>query len=71
MFSFSLTFSEIKKALCHRCVCVLTQSCLTLCNHMGYSPPASLSMEFSKQEYWNSLTFLTLEVLSNPGIETD
>ena len=29
------------------------QSCLTLCDPMNYSPPAPLSMEFFRQEYWN------------------
>ena len=30
---------------------------------------ASLSMEFSRQEYWRGLPFLSLRDLSNPGIE--
>ena len=29
------------------------QSCLTLCDPMDCSPPGSLSMEFSRQEYWS------------------
>ena len=29
------------------------QSCPTLCNPMGCSPQAPLSMRFSRQEYWN------------------
>ena len=29
------------------------QSCLTLCNPLDCSPPGSLSMEFSRQEYWS------------------
>ena len=38
------------------CVCVLvTQSCLTLCNPMNYSPPGSSSMGFSRQEYLSGL----------------
>ena len=28
-------------------------SCLTLCNPMDYSLPISLSMEFSRKEYWS------------------
>ena len=32
------------------CVCVCAQSCYTLCD-----PQASLSMEFSRQEYWSGL----------------
>ena len=31
------------------------QSCLTLCNSMHCSPPDSLSMGFSRQEYWSGL----------------
>ena len=30
---------------------------------------APLSMEFSKQEYWSGLPFLSLVYLPNPGIE--
>ena len=30
---------------------------------------ASLSMEFSRQEYWSGLSFPSLGVLSNPGIK--
>ena len=30
---------------------------------------ASLSTEFSRQEYWSGLPFLSEEELSNPGIE--
>ena len=46
------------------CVCVRAssvmraQSCLTLCDPMDYvARQASLSMEFSRQEYWNGLPF--------------
>ena len=31
---------------------------------------APLSMEFSRQEYWNGLSFLSLEDLPDPGIES-
>ena len=45
-------------------LCVLVaQSCPTLCNQ------ASLSMEFSRQEYWNGLPFSSPEELPNPGIK--
>ena len=36
---------------------LVTQSCLTLCDSMDYSPPGSLSMEFSRQEYRSVLPF--------------
>ena len=32
---------------------------------------APLSMEFSRQEYWNRLTFLTPGDLPNPGVEPE
>ena len=34
---------------------LVAQLCLTLCDPMDYSPPdsLSLSMEFSRQEYWS------------------
>ena len=37
------------------CCCLVAQSCLTLCNPMDCNPPASLSTEFSRQEYWSGL----------------
>ena len=36
---------------------LVTQSCLTLCDPMDCSPPALLSMELSRQEYWSGLPF--------------
>ena len=39
------------------------------CDPMDCSPPASLSMEFSRQEYWSGLSFSSPEDLSDPGIE--
>ena len=33
------------------------QSCLTLCDPIDSSPPAPLSMGFSRQEYWSGLPF--------------
>ena len=51
---------------------LVTQLCLTLCNHMDCSLPgwqAPLSMEFSRQEYWSSLPIPLPGDLPNPGIE--
>ena len=45
------------------------QSCLTLCDSMDCSPQAPLSMEFSRQEYWNRLPFPPQRDLADPGIE--
>ena len=51
-------------------ICLVTQSCLTLRDHMDYKPPgSSLSMEFSSQEYWSGLPFPTPGNLPDPGIE--
>ena len=40
------------------------QSCPTLCDPMGCSPPG-----FSRQEYWSGLPFPSPGDLPNPGIE--
>ena len=48
---------------------LVSQSSLTLCDPMDCSPPGPLSMEFSRQEYWNGLPFPSPADLPNPGIE--
>ena len=45
----------------------VAQSCPTLCNPIDYSPPGS--MEFSRQEYWSGLPFLSPGDVPNLGIE--
>ena len=46
------------------------QSRLTLCNPTDYSlTGSSLSMEFSRQEYWSGLSFPSPGDLPDPGIE--
>ena len=50
------------------CTCVCAQSCLTLCDPMECSPPAS-SVGFPRQEYWSRLPFLSPGDLADPGIE--
>ena len=45
------------------------QSCQTLCNPMDCSLPVSVSMGFSRQEYWSGLPCPPPETLSNPGIK--
>ena len=37
------------------CVCVHTQWCPSRCNPMDCNPIAPLSIQFSRQEYWNGL----------------
>ena len=50
------------------CMCVLSRvQHLTLCDPIARRAP--LSMEFSRQEYWNKLPFPTPGDLSNLGIE--
>ena len=41
----------------------------TLCDPMDCSNQVSLSMEFSRQEYWSGLPFLSPGDLSDPGIK--
>ena len=48
---------------------IFAQLCLTLYNSMDYAHWASLSMKFSRQEYWNRLPFPSPGDLSKPGIE--
>ena len=58
----------------YMCVCVRALSYCShvqLCNPMGCSPQAPLSMGFSRQEYWSGLPFPPLADLSNPGIKPE
>ena len=48
---------------------LVAKSCPTLCDLMDYSPPAPLSMGFSRQEYWSGLPFPSPGDLPDPGIE--
>ena len=48
---------------------LVIQLCLTLCDPMDYIPPGSLSMEFSKEEYWEWVACLSPGDLPNRGIE--
>ena len=48
---------------------LVTQSCPTLCNPVDCGLPGSLSMEFSRQEYWSGLPFPSPGDFSDPGIE--
>ena len=49
---------------------LVTQSCPTLCEPMDYiACQPSLSMEFSRQEYWSGLPFPFPGDLPDPGIK--
>ena len=51
-------------------VCMLVaQSCMTLCTPRTAALQTPLSMEISRQEYWNGLSFPSPGDLPNPGIE--
>ena len=56
------------------CVCLLTQSCLTLCNPMNCSPPDFSLHGFSRQEYWSVSSHSLLQGIfptqeSNPSLQ--
>ena len=48
---------------------LVAQPCLTLCNLMGVSCQAPLSMGFFRQEYWSGSLFPSPGDLPHPGID--
>ena len=48
---------------------LVAKSCPPLCNPMDCSPPAPLSMEFPRQEYWSRLPCPSPGDLPDPGIK--
>ena len=50
-------------------LCLVAQSCLTLCDPMGCTSQAPLFMGSSRQEYWSGLTGPPSGDLPNPGIK--
>ena len=50
-------------------MCLVAQSCSTLCNPWTGACQAPLFMEFSRQEYWSRLPFPSPGDLPKPGIE--
>ena len=48
---------------------LVAQLHLTICEPMNIALQALLSMGFSRQEYWNVLSFPSPGHLPNPGIE--
>ena len=52
------------------CVCVFVpaQSCPTLCNPWIVACQAPLSLEFSRQEYWNGVPFPPLGIFLTQGL---
>ena len=55
-------------AAAHPCA-KLHQSCLTLCDTRNFSPPGSLSVGFSRQEYWRGLPLPPPGDLLDSGIK--
>ena len=54
------------------CVCVSFLVCSIVSDSfdpMGYNPPMSTSMEFSRQEYWSGLPYIPPGCLPDPGVE--
>ena len=50
-------------------LCLVAQSCPTLCNPMDCSPQPPLSMGFSRQEHWSGLPCPPPGNLPHPGIK--
>ena len=50
-------------------LCILTNSCPTLCDSWTVDRQAPLSMEFSTKECWSGLPFPSPGALPNPGIK--
>ena len=47
------------------------QSCPTLCDPVDCSSPSSLSLGFSRQEYWSGLPCLSPGDLLDPGMKPE
>ena len=70
LFSFlshSIVGSHSRKGC--MCMCSVAQSCLTLCNPTGYSPPGSSVHGIFQAKILEWLPLPTPGHLSNPGIE--
>ena len=50
---------------------LVTQSRLTLCHPVDWSPPVSCVQEFYRQGYWSGLPFPSPGDLPDPGIEPE
>ena len=50
------------------CCCLVSKSCMTLCDPMDYSPPVSSVHEISQQEYWSGLPFSSPRDLPYPHL---
>ena len=50
--------------------CLVTQSCLTLCNLLNYSLQSPPSMEYFRQEYWSGLPSSSSRASSPPWVQS-
>ena len=66
LFTVTIPYSFFKASLCLLLLLLLKSF---LWDPMGCSPPGSLSMEFSKQEYWSGLPHPPPRDLPDPGIK--
>ena len=58
------------RSLCVIFLCLVTQTCSTLCASMDYSPPGSSGLwGFSRKDYWSVLPCPPPGDLPNPGME--
>ena len=53
------------------CCCLVSKSDPLLCDRMGCTPPAPLSVEFSRREYQSGLPLPSPADLPGPGIEPE
>ena len=68
-FTNQIFLCQSCSSLCEVCVCMHTQSCLTLCDPLDHTHQVLLSMEFSRQEYWGELPCPPPGDLPNPGVK--
>ena len=54
----------------HYCFCLVTKSCLTLCNPMNSSPQVPLSMAFPRRDYWRGFAISFFKGSSWPRDQT-
>ena len=69
-YILTLRNKQVKHFLFSFCVCLVAQSCPTLCDPRSLQPARLLCpWGFSRQEYWSGLPCPSPGDLPNPGIE--
>ena len=64
-----LTLTRHPMLSVHPNTCVHAQLCSTVCDPLDCSPPGSLCIEFSRQDYWSGLPFALPGDLPDSGIK--